>query len=354
MDSAEQIKLTRRNIAWIAVFLFLLAVTSLQVALCQKLRRRNAHSPLCSAVELRIVAKHNDGSPVTDLSPSQFEAWFIDGSADVVSLHSFSPAHDPAGITSILLVLPPFANTGTPSDIKGVVAVLAHHEEFRFQAAVLSPDGKLTPFSSDLGALRDGLQQAIRAKKTLPIDKWKSSELSAFLKLRRLPGRHVIVRAFDERNPHRFAIKDEVARDATLEVAASYDIATLYSLLTPVNDNLTIPGGDASAEHIDQMPDVLGINQSAQLQILSQEQGATFARRSDFNRYTPGKTEASLVELIQDVIDDGASTYDLVMQPHFACPDTSLRPFWISPNIRNLRIFSPSAIQMIPYVPASK
>ncbi len=72
------------------------------------------------------------------------------------------------------------------------------------------------------------------------LEDWQHDELDAFLTLHRLEGRHIIIRLFNNDNPHQFRVKDVFMRDLTLDKAASYDIAVLYRLLTPVNSGAVI------------------------------------------------------------------------------------------------------------------
>ncbi len=77
-------------------------------------------------------------------------------------------------------------------------------------------------------------------------------------------------------------------------------------------------------------------------------QSANRAERAYFNQRTGGKAENTLTSLMRDVIEDNASTFDLVMQPEYGCRVVELRPVDITPAVMELRIFGPTAVQMIP------
>lgn len=336
---------------FVVVFMLIPALHS--AAMSQLLKRRNPDDPQCAPVELRFVAKHSDGALETKLVPAQIEVRFADGVVDVVSMRSFAPEKDSQSTTDILFVIPPMADVGSPRDVQDIISTLSHHDEFKFRAAVLSPDGNRSDFTPDLATLKSDLTRAVLMNNLPSVSKWAASELQAFLALRRLDGRHVVVRFFDPANPHLFLLKAALVRDTTLEVAASYDIAVVYALQPPIDTGMSIPGGDGSSSHMDASPDTLGFEQSLQMQAASNTQATAWKERFAQNRSSAGRTEPSASALLNDVIKDAAGTYDLVVQPRYACPDHALRPVWIQPAAKDLLILGPSRIQMIPYTPPS-
>ena len=322
--------------------------TGLVVSKCQDLHRRRLEGVRCGPVELRFVVKHLNGTPVSDFSPVKVQVHFADGPVDIVSLNSFAWQTNKDAVSDLLFVLPPFGNAAVPRDVKAIAQALTRRDNFRFKAAVLSPDGNQSYFTSDAVTLQSDLRRAIEIRKAASLKQWKTSELQAFLTLRSLPGRHVIIRLFDQQNPQRLPLKAALTADRTLEVAASYDLAPIYQLDSLQEAARSIPGGDASAEHSSVFPDLLGVEQSRQMQAASEAQGRAWTRRSEVNRLSAGGTESDVGALLADVLRDASGTYDLIVQPRYACPSPVLRPVSIESTDPALRIYGPQAIQMIP------
>ena len=340
--------ITSRQMTFLVPLLVLFLSTGLVISKCQELHRRRVEGVRCGPVELRFVVKHLDGTPVSDFSPAKVQVHFADGPVDIVSLNSFAWQTNKDAVSDLLFVLPPFGNAAVPRDVKAIAQALTRRDNFRFKAAVLSPDGNQSSFTSDAVTLQSDLRRAIEIRKAASLKQWKTSELQAFLTLRSLPGRHVIIRLFDQRNPQRLPLKAALTADRTLEVAASYDLAPIYEQDPPQEVARSIPGGDASAVHFEASPDLLGIEQSRQMQAASDAQGRAWNYRFEVNRKSAGGAESTVEALLDDVLRDASSTYDLIVQPNYACPKATLRPVSIEPTDPTLRIFGPQAIQMIP------
>jgi hypothetical protein len=313
----------------------------------------NRHAPVvsqCDPVEIRLAAKQRDGSPFTTLTTSDIHFTFADGPSEVSLLRSFEVEKGANGFTDILFVIPPMADFNSPQDLSGIVQTLAKNDAFRFRAAVLGPSGALSSFTSDLETLRIQLHSATTQKGVHSLDRWVRAEETAFLALRRLEGRHAIVRLFHEENPHHFRMKTMSANDYALDTFASLDIAEIYRLLQTVPLSSAIPMGDASSENSPPGVDP-NLSQLSQVQSASEQQSAIWASRGRWDELTAGRAEDSTKTLMEDLIRDNRSTYHLIVQPEFPCGDARFRLISITTQLANVRLFAPHEIQMIPYRP---
>jgi hypothetical protein len=309
------------------------------------------HSPLvsqCDPVEIRLAAKQRDGSPFTSLTASDIHLTFADGPSEVSLLRSFEVEKGANGFTDILFVVPPMADFNSPQDLSGIIQTLARNDAFRFRAAVLGPSGALSSFTSDLQTLRIQLQSATNQKGVHSLDRWVRAEKTAFLALRPMEGRHAIVRLFHEENPHHFRMKTMYASDYALDTFASLDIAEIYRLLRTVHLSSVIPMGDASSENGPPGIDP-NLSQLSQVQSASEQESAIWASRGRWNDWRAGRADDSTKDLMEDLIRDNRSTYHLIVQPEFPCGDARFRRISITTQLENVRLFTPPAIQMIPY-----
>lgn len=334
---------------WFAGWLLLGVVAAESGA--QTLHRRDEPGTWCAPVEIRLAAKLQDGS-AAKLTAGDLKVWFDGGSASVVSASSFASVDGAGGMTDLLFVRAPYAEFGSPVELAGIVNTLARAEGFRFRAAVLGPDGAVSDYFSELEVLSGRLKDAGSEKHALrEMRRWVPAEERAFVGLRHLPGRHVIVRLFNDANPLGFQVKNNFAMDRSLDFFASLDLAMTYRLLSPLDVAYSIPRGDASEEAPmrGEAPDSRAVEQTERLQGASQLQSQVWAQRDYWSRWSAGGAEVSTAELMRDVIRDHAAGYDVVVQPHFACVAGRMRAVYASTSDKDVRLFVPRAVQMIPY-----
>jgi hypothetical protein len=314
----------------------------------QELRRHSPSAALCSAIQIHLSAKRPDGSPFRFLRAQDLHVSFREGPAKVVSVTSAARATGPDGTANVLFVIPPFAAIGE-REIASVLRPLARADSFRFRAMVLDPSGALSSPAGDLHSLKDALRHGIsqKAEVNRAPDRWLQAEQEAFLTLRRERGLHVIVRLAlpQHSRPGKQSI---FVQDTSMDLDAATDLAEIYRLLAPVRLSETIPMGDAATEHIDGAPDTLGIEQRSQVQAASQHQAAVWAARDLWTTHTAGGAEDSAELLMQDVIQNLAASYTVTVQPQFSCPGVGFRSIAITTEVRDVRLFAPSAIQMVP------
>jgi hypothetical protein len=214
----------------------------------QTLQRRSAVSGNCPRTHIRLTARTKDGLPSGALKLQDFRVDFTQGTAAIVSVSDGTPKKADSSDTDILFAIPPFSDLND-SITKPLVRALAKADNFKFKLAVLAPDGSVTPFTSDLALVRRKLADAISGKKrSLGRDAWPAAEQKAFLTLRVLPGRHVIVNLMAPSKLRESGEKQGFRNDMTLDLLAQYDMTQVYRLVMPVPIGLGIPGGDASGE----------------------------------------------------------------------------------------------------------
>jgi hypothetical protein len=314
----------------------------------QVLRRRSSDATQCQKIQFHVSAKRNDGAPLTSLRAQDLNVAFPYGAAEIVSVTNAAQEIGPGGNTNLLFVIPPFSGVGD-GEIEPLLKPLAQTDSFRFSAVVLGPDG-VSAQAVDLVTLKKYLQRAISLKTHLwsSPSLWLAAEQKAFLRLRRERGRHVIVRLMLSRNPSHNRNKDVFINDTSMDTYAATDLAEVYHLLVPMSLGETIPMGDAAAEHIDAGPDTLGIEQTSQLQAAIQHQATLWTERAFWNIHTAGGAEDSAEMLIKDVIRNLSSSYEVIVQPRFPCSGAGFRAVDVRTELRDVRLFAPSAIQLIP------
>ena len=248
----------------------------------------------------------------------------------------------------MLFVLPPLNSSGSEQVFQDVLSTLAHADHFRFRAAVLDSKGTLTAFTDNFSALQQEFKAAATAKGVTSYQEWVRIEEKAYLALRHMDGRRVIVRLFSPENPNHSMAKTRFAYDYSMDTYAALDGAQVYRLLQPVGPGAIIPFGEAASE-----PQACfgstGLRQRDQVEESSRDQSAHWATKATWNLRTSGRAEETAKGLIEDVIRDNAATYRLTIQPSFACPDAArFRPVHIAVMRNDVHLFSPTAIQMIP------
>lgn len=337
------------NVSRMAVVYGTLLVLAFDIGQPQHLHQRDPPDEWCGQLDLRMVAKLSNGSAAT-LTAGDLQVSFERGVADVSSLTSFADLHGEDGKTDILFVVPPFSDFGSTSDVNGIVKTLAHAESFQFRSSVLGPSGHASSYTNDLAELDKQLNSAVKASYSgHGLSQWELAERTAFIQLRNLPGRHVIVRLFRTRGVPQ-AEKRVFMLDSTLDVLASLDIAVVYRLLKPVNLSSSIPGGDAStqASISGEVPDSHGVRQTEQLRTATQSQAELWAQQHYWDTSTAGGAASSTMELMHLLIKDNASSYKLVVRPHFSCKDSGLQTVKVESSRTGARIFAPQAVPMTP------
>ncbi len=233
---------------------------------------------------------------------------FFNSSASVLALATESPKGKGTLNTNILYVIAPLAGV-TKDTVRKIVNASIHADNFQWNGAVLSPDGKLSAFSLDPLQQQQALLRAIDGKiKAQSRSRWPIFEEQAYLALRSQPGRHVILMLTNPDNEYRSESKHDFKEDRTLEVLSSLDITQIYRLTRPVPLRAIIPMGDASTLHEDIGPNDHGPEQLLQVQRASQQQQALAFEQMRWQS-TGGRTETSLDKLLKDIIDDAAGTY---------------------------------------------
>ena len=320
--------------------------------LAQALHHREDREPRCPAIDVRLTAKLPSGIGYRTLTAADLRVSFPNAPGQVLALNTFVDPKDPNAVTDILFVVSHFSSFTGTGDLQDIISTLARHETFRFRAAVLGPEGTLSPFSADLKQLQAALAQAAKRKPhgTYDISTWQAMQQKAFLQLRHLDGRHVIVLFSVPPSPIPNHTKNAFTADFSMDQFAQFDFAQIYHLLNPPTVSASIPGGDASTEHAmdTQDPDALAFGQGSQLQQAIALQDATWATQHFWNTRTAGRAETTLPALLTDLIDDTASTYNLLVQPMFDCSGTGFFPVTFSSLVPHVTLFGPSTTQMIP------
>jgi hypothetical protein len=319
----------------------------------QTLQSRPAVSGSCPRTHIRLTVRTENGLPVGALKARDFRVHFPQGTAAIVSIEDGTPKKTDTPDTDILFVVPPFSDLND-SITNPLMQALAKADNFKFKLAVLAPDGSITPFTSDLALVRRKLTEAVSMQMGLGRDAWPAAEQKAYLTLRALQGRHVIVNLMAPSLLHESVEKRGFRNDMTLDWLALYDMTQVYRLVTPVPLGFTIPGGDASGEgsvFFGGGSDPAW--QLQQLQAASAAQDASWAVKRFYAAFTGGRAEDSIKTLLQDVLADSRGTYDLIVKPHFECRIGEMYSVTVSTRKPGVRIFAPSVIQMLPITLAS-
>ncbi|MEO8736360.1 MAG: hypothetical protein ABI380_07445 [Edaphobacter sp.] len=175
---------------------------------------------------------------------------------------------------------------------------------------------------------------------------WPFFERNGFLSLRRLPGRHIILKLANPANElHSMAITN-FNNDQTLELLAVYDMAQVYQLMRPVPVAAIIPGGDASKDLYIGMT-----SQLREIQKASASQSESWEKKRLEDARTGGKTEDLLETLLNDVVQDASGSYDLLVRPATACKAGYFYNIVITSKRPGAQIIAPASIQFIPESP---
>ena len=180
--------------------------------------------------------------------------------------------------------------------------------------------------------------------------KWPGYEEAAFLALRHLEGRHVIVDLRDPVNIFHSQAKENFKTDRTFERLAAYDMTQIYGLVAPILNGAGIPVGDASTEH---PPDGIGATdydamQLQQMRDLSSAQDEESAERNPDTDPTGGRREETLNALFTDILNDAPGSYDAIVQSLADCVAGQVYSVDLTPKLKGVRIFGPNFIQLIP------
>lgn len=306
----------------------------------------------CAPTHIRFTARHFSGKtigePVGNLTKDQLIVWLGSHKATILALANGLSSKAARVYTDILVVVPPFSGVEEPS-VNKLIKMIAGEDNFSVRLAVLAPDGRLAPFTSDLTEVRTNLMQAIsphvhyRSR-----TKWPVYEEAAFMSLRKLPGRHVIVLLCDPSNPFHSEVKKSFNHDRTLDSLALFDASQIYRLLEPSSLDLTIPMGDASTEHMDIGPDNHAAYQAGQVSGAAEDQDRLWAQRNPASVASGGRDEADVDTLFKDIFQDAAGSYDSIVQGSPPCEIGRIYPANVSPTVPNIHIFGPTQIQLIP------
>jgi hypothetical protein len=255
----------------------------------------------CPDTQLRLTARHEDGSPAAGLRPQDLYLWFSTGTADIRSMQSGATIPD----TNLLIVLRPGA-TLAQGDAAAVMRNLRAAANPHWKIAVLAPDGPVSPFTSatDEASLRGALTKAAAPVTTgLSTTDWPPAERNAFHQLKSRPGRHVILELAQPStgSPAGNTEANPAAEDHTLDLLARDDMAQIYSLKA---------GG-------------------------KQEFAAT-----------GGRGAPTIDALFQGIIADAPGSYDLTIHPRFSCQPGASYSLRITSFRPDVQLFYPSAIRM--------
>jgi hypothetical protein len=347
LSKARPISGTHVHRVMICCFSMALAAT---VCFGQTLKRRSSSSEACLETHVRFTARKKDGSPASGITTKDLRISFTLGGVDLVSIKDGMGSRLDKPYTNILLVVPPYADLND-SLIKTLVKKLMIADNFRLNVSVLGPDGSLSPFTTDLGIVQSALNiSASRTTHWIRKSQWPPKELEAFIALRKLPGRHILVFLMNESGLHESREKMDFRHDQTFDTLAMFDMTQVYRLIRPVPSSLSIPGGDASSGGGASAGGASAIDlqwQLQQVQNASAAQSAFWARKL-YGTASGGRAEDSIGALVDDLLRDASGSYDLVIKPKFKCQEGEMYSLSVSSLTPNVRLFAPQVIQMLP------
>jgi len=317
---------------------------------CQELKRRAETVPSCPPTHVRFTARSSDGLPVSGLSATELRVYFDAGAATILSLQSGASDKVVTPDTNVLFVVRPYSDLNEDT-VKALIKRIEKADNFRMNAAVLAPDGSISPFTRDPEELRASLRSATSSHRQRNRTEWPFAERDGFLAIRRLPGRHVIFDLTSPANPYRSEVKKSFLDDLTLDILAAYDMAQIYRLVQPVPLDNSIPMGDASAKHSDIGPENHSAQQMQEVQVASLHQYFLWLRKQPLGASSGGRNDESVEALFDDLLKDAPGTYDLLVRPGFACRLGAFYRVTIAFHRAGVRLFAPSLIQMVPATP---
>jgi hypothetical protein len=311
----------------------------------QTLKNRPASSGECLETHVRFTARKKDGSPASGITTKDLRISFTLGGVDLVSIKDGMGSRLDKPYTNILLVVPPHADLND-SLIKTLVRKLIIADNFRLNVSVLGPDGSLSSFTTDLGIVQSALNVSTsRTTHWIRKSQWPPKELEAFIALRKLPGRHIVVFLMNESGLHESREKMDFRHDQTFDTLAMFDMTQVYRLIRSVPSSLSIPGGDASSGGGASGTDLQW--QLDQVQNASAAQSAFWATQLH-GTASGGRAEDSIGALVDDLLKDASGSYDLVIKPKFKCQEGAMYSLSVSSLTPNVRLFAPQIIQMLP------
>ncbi len=325
----------------------LCAILGGSAAVSQAVRSGEPTSPGCPPIHLRATARFRDGSPVSGLDVSDFIVRFPKGSGTVLAVDSGAPRKPASPFTNILFVVPPYSEL-SDTTYRPLLRRLARADNFRFNMAVLRPDGEVTPFTDDFQHAEAAMREASTANKVVTREIWPSKELSAFDVLRKLPGRHIVFRLLvpDLDRPKR--MQAVFRNDSTMEGIAQYDGAQVYQLADPVDIRLAIPSGDASSSHpLDEVDADGRFDQQIRGRLAEEQQNKIWLQRR-MGTASGGRSESSIQTLVEELIADASGSYDLTVQGRFTCRVGAMYPVRVAAARPDVMIYAPIEIQEIP------